>query len=50
MISESNLKKLEDNVKADRETWCKIVDEVLADERRREDEYVRIREERGRDS
>lgn len=38
MISEDNLKKLHDNVQADRATWCKIVDEVIADERRSRDE------------
>ena len=35
MIGTDNLKKLEDNVKADKATWNKIVDEVLEDERRK---------------
>ena len=35
MIGTDNLKKLEDNVKADKATWSKIVDEVLEDERRK---------------
>lgn len=44
-ISEENLKKLNTHVRASREDWSKIVDEVLKDERRKVDEYVRIREE-----
>ena len=44
-ISEENLKKLNTHVRASREDWSKIVDEVLKDERRKADEYVRIREE-----
>ena len=44
-ISEENLKKLNAHVRASREDWSKIVDEVLKDERRKADEYVRIREE-----
>ena len=50
MIKGSNLKKLSDNVKVDNATWRKIIDEVIEDERRTRDEYVRIREEGNRNS
>ena len=50
MIRESNLKKLNDNVKVDNATWRKLIDEVIEDERRTRDEYVRIREEGDRNS
>ncbi len=44
-ISEENLKKLNTHVRASREDWNKVVDEVLKDERRKANEHVRIREE-----